>query len=117
MANVQDVQAQIFEEINDPSNKIMLQVQKKQINRDKYLKEIEARCKKEGLSEEEAEDIVYLVDKSLWGFGILDDLISDPDISDIRLVSENCIRIKKNGKRMDAGIKFASKAEYESIYR
>ena len=100
MANVQDVQAQIFEEINDPSNKIMLQVQKKQINRDKYLKEIEARCKKEGLSEEEAE-------------GILDDLISDPDISDIRLVSENCIRIKKNGKRMDAGIKFASKAEYE----
>lgn len=113
MANVQDVQAQIFEEINDPSNKIMLQVQKKQINRDEYLKEIETRCKKEGLNDEEAEDIVYLVDKSLWGFGILDDLISDPDISDIRLVSENCIRIKRNGKRMDAGIKFASKAEYE----
>ena len=115
MANVQDVQAQIFEEINDPSNKIMLQVQKKQINRDKYLKEIEARCKKEGLSEEEAEDIVYLVDKSLWGFGILDDLISDPDISDIRLVSENCIRIKKNGKRMDAGIAFASEKEYRQF--
>ena len=61
MANVQDVQAQIFEEINDPSNKIMLQVQKKQINRDEYLKKIETRCKKEGLNDEEAEDIVYLV--------------------------------------------------------
>lgn len=113
MANVQEVQKKIFDEINDASNKIMLQVQKKQLNRDEYLKKIETRCRKEGLNDEETNDIVYLVDKALWGFGILDDLISDPDISDIRLVSENCVRIKKNGKRMDAGIKFASKAEYE----
>ena len=113
MANVQEVQEKIFDEINDASNKIMLQVQKKQLNRDEYLKKIETRCRKEGLNDEETNDVVYLVDKALWGFGILDDLISDPDISDIRLVSENCVRIKKNGKRMDAGIKFASKAEYE----
>ena len=115
MANVQEVQEKIFDEINDASNKIMLQVQKKQLNRDEYLKKIETRCRKEGLNDEETNDVVYLVDKALWGFGILDDLISDPDISDIRLVSEDCVRIKKNGKRMDAGIAFASEKEYRQF--
>lgn len=112
MANVQEVQEKIFTEINNPSNQIYLQVQKKKIHRDEYLNEIEKRCKKEGLSEEETEDVVYLVDKALWGFGILDDLIKDPDISDIRLANENSVRIKKLGKRLPTPIKFASQQEY-----
>ena len=47
MANVQDVQAQIFEEINDPSNKIMLQVQKKQLkNRKMMIRGFPWNCRK-----------------------------------------------------------------------
>lgn len=110
---VQDVQKQIFEEINDPKNQIHLRVQKKTLDRDEYLGSIKKRCEKDGLSEEETEDIVYLVDKSLWGFGIIDDLIMDPDISDIRLMDENHVRIKRLGKRYPANVKFNSKEEYE----
>ena len=110
---VQDVQKEIFDEINDPKNQIHLKVQKKVLDRDEYLETIRRRCKKEGLEEEEIEDIVFLVDKALWGFGIIDDLIMDPDISDIRLMDENHVRIKKLGKRYPANIKFESREEYE----
>lgn len=113
MATVQEVQEKIFEEINNPENKILIKVRKKQIQRESYLEEIRKRCKKDSLTEEETEDIVYLVDKALWGFGIIDDLINDPDISDIRLIDENTIRIKKKGKRLATPIRFTSREEYE----
>lgn len=113
MKDIIEVQREIFEEINDPNNKIYLQVQKKSLNREKYLNDIYKRCKSEGLSEEEIEDICLLVDKALWGFGILDDLINDPDISDIRLIDEDSIRIKRLGKREETDLKFNSQEEYE----
>lgn len=112
MANVQEVQERIFAEINDPRNIVYLKVQKKELLRDDYLRDIRKRCQKEGLTEEETEDIAFLVDKSLWGFGILDDLVHDPDISDIRLINKDSIRIKKLGKRLPADVKFASVEEY-----
>lgn len=113
MANVQEFQKEIFDEINNPENKIHLRVQKKQIVRDEYLDSIKKRCKKAGLSEEESADVVYLVDKALWGFGIIDELIQDDTISDIRLISEDNIRIKRHGKRMATDIKFSSEEEYK----
>jgi pilus assembly protein CpaF len=113
MADIIEVQKAIFEEINNPHNRIHIKVQKKELDRDQYLKETKQKCLKAGLSEEDAADIVLLVDKSLWGFGIIDELISDPDISDIRLINENTVRIKRLGKRLPTPIKFASKDEYE----
>ena len=111
--NVVEVQEKIFNEINNPEEKIHLRVQKKQINRKEYLNNIYNRCIKYGLETEEAEDIRYLVEKSLWGFGIIDDLVMDPTISDIRLVDENTVRIKTEGKRKPTGIKFQSVEEYK----
>lgn len=111
--NVIEVQEKIFNEINNPEEKIHLRVQKKQINRKEYLNNIYNRCIKYGLETEEAEDIRYLVEKSLWGFGIIDDLVMDPTISDIRLVDENTVRIKTEGKRKPTGIKFQSVEEYK----
>lgn len=110
--SVVELQEQIFNEINDPQNQIYLKVQKKQINREEYLANIRKRCENEKLASEETNDVVYLVEKSLWGFGILDDLINDDDVSDIRLVNENTIRVKRNGKREETGLRFASKEEY-----
>lgn len=111
--SIEEFQEQIFEEINDPYNKIYLKVQKKQIERFSYLEEIRKRAKREGIPEEEVEDVCLLVEKALWGFGCLDELIENPDISDIRLVSEDDVRIKRLGKREPSGITFGSKEEYE----
>jgi pilus assembly protein CpaF len=108
-----EMQDLVFSEIDDPKNGIYLKVQKKQLDRVGYLNDIRERCKKEKIDEEETEDIVYLVDKALWGFGILDGLIHDENISDIRLTNENNIRIKRNGKRLPTSVRFGSRLDYE----
>lgn len=113
MKTVQEVQEEIFNEINDPKNQIYLKVQKKMIERSEYLSEIREKCERYGLEDEEIEDIVFLVDKSLWGFGVIDELIMDPDVSDIRLQDEDHIRVKRLGKRYPTSIKFGSRQEYE----
>lgn len=110
--SIEEIQKKVFEEINDPEQQIYLKVQKKKLTREDYLGKIRKMCENEGCEKEETEDLLYLVDKSLWGFGIIDDLIRDPDISDIRLVDENTIRIKKLGKRYASNIKFDSDTEY-----
>jgi pilus assembly protein CpaF len=110
---VEQFQKEIFDEINNPNNKIHLKIQKKQIERVPYLEEVKKRAKSQGLSEEEMNDVCYLVEKSLWGFGCLEDLIEDETISDIRLINENEIRIKRLGKREESDITFDSKEEYE----
>ena len=114
MSSVMEFQTPIFEEIENPENGIFLKVQQKTIKRDPYLNEIRQRCRMEGLQANETEDIVYLVDKVLWGFGILDELIGDPEVSDIRLVNENTVRIKKNGKRYATNIRFKDRRSYEN---
>lgn len=113
MITVQEMQQEIFEEINNPENKIHLKVQKKTLDRNDYLKEIRKRCEKASLSNEEIEDIIYLVDKALWGFGIIDDYITDKDVSDIRLVNKDTVRIKKKGKRLSTPVHFQSEEEYK----
>ena len=47
-----------------------------------------------------------------FGYSILDELIEDEDISDIRIINENNIRIKRLGKREGTNLKFKSKDEY-----
>ena len=112
-SNVMEFQSALLEEIHNPENGIFLKVQKKKLDREQYLGEIRERCKKARLTEEETEDILFIVDKILWGFGILDELIQDPDVSDIRLVNENTVRIKRLGKRRATNLKFKDRQAYE----
>lgn len=111
--DIAQIQKEIFDEIEDPENKIPLKISKKQINREEYLGDLKKRCMAEGATEEQADDVVFLVDKSLWGFGIIDPLISDEEISDIRLVDENTVRVKRLGKRESTNVRFKDETEYE----
>lgn len=52
--------------------------------------------------------IVEEVTKYIWGYRILSDLIADPEVSDIRILAYDNIRIKKNGKRQNTNLKFDS---------
>lgn len=57
--------------------------------------------------------------KYLWGYDVLEPLIMDKSIFDIKCYSYNHIRIKKMGKRMDApeGITFLSPEDYKRFVR
>jgi len=109
-----ELQEEIFKEIDNPETRIQIKVQKRELNREEYLRGIRERCEAERLSAEEADDIVFLVDKALWGFGIIDALINvDDTVSDVRLMDKDNIRIKRLGKREGTDIAFKSDVEYE----
>ena len=57
--------------------------------------------------------IVEEVSKYIWGYRILSDLIQDPEISDIRILAYDNIRIKKNGKRLNTNLRFDSPKELQ----
>jgi len=58
------------------------------------------------LSNEQKEAVLLQVKKEMWGYGLIDELIHDKDISDIKLHGYDNILIKKWGKRYKANVKF-----------
>ena len=67
------------------------------------------------IGEKEKEEILHLVDREIWGYGIIDDLIHDKSISDIKIHNAENIRIKRNGKREGSDITFPSEGAYKSF--
>jgi pilus assembly protein CpaF len=51
----------------------------------------------------------------VWGYDILDELIADDDISDIKIYDWNHIRIKKLGKRENCPLTFRSERHYSKF--
>lgn len=108
-----ELQREIFEEITNPENEINLQIIAGRITRDDLLEKYKNRCLEEDISEEETDDLIELIDRSVFGYGLIHDmLVDEPDISDIRLIDENRIMYKKNGERYQSPMRFASKESY-----
>lgn len=59
--------------------------------------------------------VVACVMSNLWGYGIIDSLIKDKEISDIKIYDYDHIRIKSRGKRKDARISFISKEAHKKF--
>ena len=60
-----------------------------------------------------AEHVWERYEKFLWGYYVLDDLINDPSVSDIKVLNESNVRIKKLGRRSDSDVKFRSKYDFK----
>lgn len=60
----------------------------------------------------ETQELLKAFEHYIFGYSRLSPLIDDREISDIRIVTYDNIRIKKNGVRMDGGVAFASEKEY-----
>lgn len=63
----------------------------------------------------EGEKLLKDFEQYIFGYSRLSPLIDDPGISDIRIVSYDNIRIKREGKRMDGGVSFRSEKEYRQF--
>ena len=60
-------------------------------------------------------ELLGLFEQYIFGYSRLSPLIDDSTISDIRVVSFDQIRIKREGKRQDAGIAFQSPKEHRQF--
>ena len=70
-----------------------------------------------GLNDKEAEELTDRFIKSTEGYQILEELINDESISDIKVLSFNNIRVKRNGKRESTNIKFKDNDDYKKFIK
>lgn len=94
----------------------LLALKKGTLSREAFLKEAGEHIRLQfRLTAEQRKRLVERFEEFVFGYSKLTPLIDDPDISDIRVVSFDCVRIKKNGKRMDSGIVFRDEKEYRQF--
>lgn len=88
-------------------------VQKGLISKEDFLAQVkEFLIKNKGLNNSELEETIVAFKKYIWGYHIIDDLIFDTEISDIRIMNWDNIRVKRLGKRESTNLKFSNKEEY-----
>lgn len=73
----------------------------------------DAYLRTRGVSAESRKRLIDHFSRFIWGYYILEEVINDKDISDIKVLSENNVRIKRKGRRMNADIRFPSKSDYK----
>lgn len=65
------------------------------------------------VSRAQADSIYEQFARFVWSYYIIDGLIADPDISDIRITDASHVYIKKRGVRSLSGVRFESADDYE----
>lgn len=94
----------------------LLQLKKGLLGKEEFLTQVQAHIKHfYTLTPVEERQLLKEFEQYIFGYSKLSPLIDDREISDIRVVSFDNIRVKRNGRRMDAGITFSSEKEYRQF--
>ena len=106
----------LVEEYTTRKQQSLMQMKKGQMSKETFLEEA-AGYIAEYYHRSVEEDKVLLreFEEYIFGYSRLSPLIDDKNVSDIRVVSYNNIRVKKKGRRMAAAIVFASPKEYRQF--
>lgn len=82
------------------------------ISKEAFLHEVVSYLDMQGITGEAQAELIDRFKRFLWSYDILDDLINDRDVSDIKVISPDIIRVKVLGKRKTADLKFRSDKAY-----
>lgn len=104
----------VLEYFTKIEKRMVRKARKGDIKREEFFDHVtEFLSKKFDLNEKEMEIMLYRVDESIFGYYVLEDLINDDSISDIKVISPNLIRIKRYGKRLSSNLHFRDIYDYE----
>uniref|UniRef100_UPI004057233C ATPase, T2SS/T4P/T4SS family n=1 Tax=Acetatifactor sp. TaxID=1872090 RepID=UPI004057233C len=91
-------------------------VRRGQITKEVFMEDTRNHIKRYAdVPEEVAESILTQFEQYIFGYSRLTPLIDAKDISDIRCIGYENVRIKENGIRKNAEIRFGSKQEYANF--
>ncbi len=93
----------------------LMQMKKGMMSKEEFLKEAEEYIAARYCGQEDRKELLELFERYIFGYSRLSPLIDDITISDIRVVSFDNVRIKREGMRMDAGIAFRTSKEYRQF--
>lgn len=88
------------------------------VSREKIIKDIREQLSEYqtedgvAITEEEKDIVMELIDRELWGYGIIDTYIHMPDISDIKIYGSNRVMCKELGERKALDVEFESEKAY-----
>ncbi len=93
----------------------LMQMRRGTLSREDFLREALEHLRRKGGGGGLAEKIMDAFEQYIFGYSRLSTLIDDKSVTDIRVVSFDNIRIKRDGRRMDSGICFSSEKEYRQF--
>ena len=93
----------------------LMQMKRGVVGKEEFLADVREHIKAHYGGDRDTEQLLKAFEQYIFGYSILSPLIDDLDISDIRVVGYDNIRVKKKGRRMDAGVSFASEKEYRQF--
>lgn len=112
-------QERLGELVNDyltQKQAVLMQVKKGNMSREDFLEEVRKHIEHYyPYSGKQREELLERFEQYVFGYSVLSPLIDDADISDIRVVSYDNVRIKRLGQRKDAGVQFSSEKEYRQF--
>lgn len=114
--NIDILKDTVYYFTNLDNKKLLNQENRKLISREILLNEVRNHViKTHKLTEIEADEIIELFVSYMWGYYIIDPLIEDDEISDIKVLAPDRIRVKKKGKRFtvpSSELSFKDKEDY-----
>ena len=100
-----------------PERNYLANIQRGTMSKEKLFTEMRAYFEDIGLENETIEDELEKLEKYIWGYYVIEDLINDDNISDIKIYSEDNVRIKMFGKRFSGNVKFRDANDYRRFRR
>lgn len=106
----------LVDEFSTQKQMTLMQLKRGNLTKEQFLQQVQTYiAQKYAMEREKEEELLQSFSQYIFGYSIISPLIDDPDISDIRILSFDRIRVKKKGKRMDAGIAFETEKEYRQF--
>lgn len=93
--------------------RVIMELHRNMITREDFLRGAEELAQtRYHASGNVLQEVIKKFEQYVFAYSILTPLIEDPDISDIRCVSYDNVRVKKKGKRGTSTVRFASEEAY-----
>lgn len=90
----------------------LMQVQRGVKSKESLISAAKVYLKQRGLDNESIRIVTNHFSRFIWGYYVLEEAINDKDISDIKVLAEDRVRIKRKGRRMNSDITFQGKSDY-----
>lgn len=115
-SDIDDILEQLVNDYVTQKGTQLLALKKGTLSREDFMEEVKDYARfRFKLPPWQLEKTLVRFEEYVFGYSRLSVLIDDPDISDIRVISYDCVRIKKSGKRMDSEISFRNEKEYRQF--
>lgn len=115
-ADLSGLLSRLIDDYSTRKQPSLIQMKKGLISREGFLEEVQQYVQTAyAVDRQQAQELTDLFEQYIFGYFRISPLIDDKEISDIRIVSHDNIRVKRRGQRMDAGISFLSEKEYRQF--